>query len=135
MMETLKMILSIAAGALPFIITTLTYMIKFIKNKNAKKILNGVLSVTEQLQPLIVQAEKFTHYSGEEKKQYVLTRVRQFAMENNLRFDETAVSEEIDEIVATTKRVNAREKDKLMEAKAVTADSVTPAVPEVVNVL
>ena len=56
-------------------------------------------------------------------------------MENNLRFDETAVSEEIDEIVATTKRVNAREKDKLMEAKAVTADSVTPAVPEVVNVL
>ena len=134
-METFKLILSIAAGALPFIITPLTYMIKFIKNKNAKKVLNGVLSVTEQLQPLIIRAEKFTHYSGEEKKQYVLTRVRQFAMENNLPFDEIAISREIDELVTTTKRVNAREKDKLMEEKAVTADSATPAVPEVVNVL
>lgn len=134
-METFKLILSIAAGALPFIITTLTYMIKFVKNKKAKKILNGVLSVTEQLQPLIVQAEKFTHYSGEEKKQYVLTRVRQFAMENNLRFDETAVSEEIDELVATTKRVNAREKDKLAEEKAAAPDSETLAVSSAANVL
>lgn len=134
-METFKLILSVAAGALPFIITTLTYMIKFVKNKKAKKFLSSVLSVTEQLQPLIVQAETFTHYSGEEKKQYVLTRVRQFAIENGLRFDETAVSEEIDELVATTKSVNAREKDKLMEEKAVAADSATLAVSNVVNVL
>ena len=32
--------------------------------------LNCTLKLAETIQPLIVEAEKFTHFSGEEKKQY-----------------------------------------------------------------
>lgn len=78
--------------------------------------LNCTLKLAETIQPLIVEAEKFTHFSGEEKKQYVLTKANQFAIDPKLKFDQEKVSVMIDELVETTKKVNMRDKDKAREA-------------------
>ena len=78
--------------------------------------LNCTLKLAETIQPLIVEAEKFTHFSGEEKKQYVLTKANQFAIDHKLKFDQEKVSVMIDELVETTKKVNMRDKDKAREA-------------------
>ena len=67
--------------------------------------LNCTLKLAETIQPLIVEAEKFTHFSGEEKKQYVLTKANQFAIDHKLKFDQEKVSVMIDELVETTKKV------------------------------
>ena len=72
-------ILTLIGSMLPLLIAFLTFLVKFIKNEKAKKILNCTLELSKAIQPLIVEAEKFTHFSGEEKKQYVLTKANQFA--------------------------------------------------------
>lgn len=108
-------ILTLIGSLLPLLIAFLTFLVKFIKNEKAKKILNCTLELSKAIQPLIVEAEKFTHFSGEEKKQYVLTKANQFAIDNNIKFDQEKVSQMIDELVETTKKVNMREKDKKEE--------------------
>lgn len=111
-MNNLQQILTLAATCLPLLAGLLTFLLKFVKNAKAKRILEHSIKLTQNLQPLIMQAEQFTHYSGEEKKNYVITRANRFAIENGMSFDENRVSVIIDEILETTKRVNARAKDK-----------------------
>lgn len=108
-------ILTLIGSMLPLLIAFLTFLVKFIKNEKAKKILNCTLELSKAIQPLIVEAEKFTHFSGEEKKQYVLTKANQFAIDNRIKFDQEKVSQMIDEYVETTKKVNMRDKDKREE--------------------
>ena len=57
-------------------------------------------------------AEQFTNYSGEEKKEYVMTRVNQFALENKIKFDSEAVNEKIEELIGLSKKVNGVKSDK-----------------------
>ena len=71
-------------------------LIKFVKNEKAKRVLQHTLKITEQLQPLIVKAEEFLHYSGEEKKQFVLTAANRYALDNKLAFDNQRVSDLIE---------------------------------------
>lgn len=112
-------IITILATAFPLLIATLTFLIKFVKNSKAKKVLQTTLNFTEALQPMIVKAEEYSHYSGEEKKQFVLTQANQFAIDHKLKFNIDTVSELIEEIVSTTKKVNARGKDIAASEKIV----------------
>lgn len=107
-MENLEVILSIAGTAVGLLITTLTFLSGFIKNAKAKKAMENVVKIGNAVIPYIEEAEAFIHYSGTEKKQYVLTKANRFAIDNNLKFDEQAVSEKIEELVALTKQVNKR---------------------------
>lgn len=113
---SIQEIITLIGSVLPLLIAFLTFLVKFIKNEKAKKVLNCTLKLAETIQPLIVEAEKFTHFSGEEKKQYVLTKANQFAIDHKLKFDQEKVSVMIDELVETTKKVNMRDKDKAREA-------------------
>ena len=61
--------------------------------------------------PYIQQAESFVHYSGAEKKEYVMTKANQYAIDNGIEFDQDMVSKKIEELVTLTKEVNKREKD------------------------
>ena len=112
---SIQEILTLLGSVIPLLAAFLTFLIKFIKNEKAKKILSCTLQIAETIQPLIVEAEKFTHFSGEEKKQYVLTKANQFAIDHKIKFDQEKVSSMIDELVATTKKVNMRDKDKARE--------------------
>ena len=126
---SIQEILTLIGSILPLLIAFLTFLVKFIKNEKAKKVLNCTLKLAETIQPLIVEAEKFTHFSGEEKKQYVLTKANQFAIDHKLKFDQEKVSVMIDELVDTTKKVNMRDKDKAREAVSKNLAASGNAVP------
>ena len=126
---SIQEILTLIGSILPLLIAFLTFLVKFIKNEKAKKVLNCTLKLAETIQPLIVEAEKFTHFSGEEKKQYVLTKANQFAIDNKLKFDQEKVSAMIDELVETTKKVNMRDKDKAREAVSKNLSAAGNTVP------
>lgn len=105
-MENLQVILSVAGTALGLFVTTVTFLSQFIKNAKAKKIAESIVKIGNAMIPFIEKAETFVNYSGEEKKQYVMTMANQFAIDNNIKFDAAAVSDKIEELVALTKQVN-----------------------------
>lgn len=114
-MEAIKEIIIIASFVVGLITTATGFLIPLVKNRKAKKALEALNSIAGQIQPLVVEAERFVNYTGAEKKQFVLTKINDFAIKNKIPFDETAASDLIEEIVATTKQVNMRDKDKTVE--------------------
>lgn len=107
-MENLEIILSVAGTALGFLITTVTFFGKYLKNAKAKNIAENIIKIGNAMIPYIEQAEAFASYNGEEKKQFVMTKANQFAIENGIKFDAETVSAKIEELVKMTKQVNAR---------------------------
>ena len=62
--------------------------------------------------PFIREAEKLEHYTGIEKKTYVMTRAAQYALERKIIFNEKLVSERIEEVISLTKQVNSTPEQK-----------------------
>jgi hypothetical protein len=120
-MENLNLLLSLIGTICGLAITVLTFLYKMIKSARAKIKIEQAIKISNAVLPFIKEAEKFTAYSGEEKKAYVLTKANQFALTNNLKFNENQVSEKIEELVMLTKQVNAKTstKDKNEIAKEI----------------
>lgn len=109
--ENLEAILSLAGTVLGLTATAITFLIKFIKNAKAKKIAEQTIKISEAIIPYIEQAEQFINYTGQEKKEFVMTKANQFAIAQGIDFDAIAVSEKIEELVDLSSRVNKRQKD------------------------
>lgn len=107
-MESLELWLSIIGTALSLLITTLVFVIKFIKCYRAKKKMLNTSLLFEAVAPIVEIAESYSNYSGEEKKQFVLTKVNQFALENNIPFNADDISKKIEELIELSKQVNAK---------------------------
>lgn len=119
MVQDYLQIVYICCGIL---ITSVSFLIPLIKNQKAKAAAETALKIAQQVQPYIVEAEKFINYSGDEKLAYVVTKANQYAISQNIKFDAVAVTEQIENLVALTKKVNKREKDikKEKETEVVT---------------
>jgi hypothetical protein len=104
--ENIEIILSLAASAVGFIISTVTFAVKYVKSRFAKTEATDRLQIRDVLLGFIVEAEKTVGISGEDKKKYVMECIKKFAETNNVSFSETRVSKKIDEIVALAKVVN-----------------------------
>lgn len=111
-LKDLEIMLSLAGTALGLLITVLTFVVKFIKSAKAKKFAEQTIEIGNAVLPFIKEAEKFTAFSGAEKKAYVMTKANQFALENGINFNETQVSEKIEELVTLTKQVNTKAASK-----------------------
>lgn len=111
MLENLSTILSVAGTAIGLLITTVTFLMKFVKSSKAKKSAENIIKVGSAIEQFIVEAEKFTHYSGAEKKAYVMSLATSFAVKNGIDVDDSVISDKIEEIVALSKKVNPRLED------------------------
>ena len=111
----LEIMLSVLGTFLGFFISILTLILKLCKNKRVRKSTEELLILSEQLYSFIQEAEQFKNYSGIEKKNYVLTRINQFSLENHLQFDSEYISNKLEELITLTKNVNqnSRKKDWL----------------------
>lgn len=110
-MENLELILSLAGTAISLFIACVLFIVKIIRGYLAKKKLKNDYILLDAVAPLMEIAESFTSYSGEEKKEYVLTKANQFAIENGIKFNAQAVTEKIEELIGLSKKVNSdREK-------------------------
>lgn len=107
--ENIHLYLSIIAPTLTLLCTTVVFLQKFVKNKKLKRILEKTELITREIIPCISEAEKFSNYSGAEKKEYVMTKLNQFALENRIKFNPEETAKRIEELVALTKEVNVKE--------------------------
>ena len=108
-MERLEWILSMAGTCLGLAVTALTFIVKFLRSIKAKRAAERFIKISEALIPYIEEAEKFRHYSGAEKKEYVLTKAKQFAIEKGYEFNAAEISAEIEELVALSKHIFPRQ--------------------------
>lgn len=86
-------------------------LIAKIKGGAWKKVAEGVSSLGDEfskLAELVEKAETFTNYSGAEKLNYVLTNYKLDCINNGIKYDEAAVTEQIEKIINLTKNVNTK---------------------------
>lgn len=93
-------ILSGLVAAIPLVIKLVEYVQRARKEKNWGVVVQLILR-------LMAEAEQ-NYANGEDKKTYVMSSIK--AMEHTLQYDidEKAISELIDAIVLTTKKVNTK---------------------------
>jgi len=103
-------VLGILATGIPLLIGLIRKTKKLIKERNWNKIM-------EILPSLIVEAEKLANYRGQEKKEYVKSRLAVYSVKNKIAFDEARFEAAIDDIVRLTREVNKRDKDKFLQAQ------------------
>jgi len=118
-MENLTAIISISCTALGLLVTTITFIVRFARSLKEKRAAQNTLKLCEALTGFISAAEKFSNYSGNEKKEFVLTRANRFTMDNKLPFDIAFVEGKIEELMRLSKEVNQREKDKARNTSSV----------------
>jgi len=102
--------IGILSTAIPLIIKLVRKTKQFIKERDW----NSVMNI---LPKLVAEAEKFINYTGQEKKEFVKSRLAVFAVKNKIVFDEARFEAAIDDIVKLTKDVNKRDKDTALHTQ------------------
>ncbi len=111
-MEELKIIISLISAICGLLITLLTYLYRFSKNKKVKEKALEMILITNKLIPYIKEAELFINYTGIEKKEYVLTKIRQYAIGEKISLDEIEITKQLEEMISLTKDVNRKKINK-----------------------
>ena len=78
------------------------------KNKKAKKIAESMLSVINACNNAVEIAEAFVNFSGEEKKAYAMTLVKEYCIQNNIEINNDEISNSIENLISISKIVNAK---------------------------
>lgn len=95
----------------PVFTIILSIVIGFSKNKKVKKLASNILLITEMAKTYIVEAEQKTNYTGQEKKEFVITRLLKFIVDNSIKnITEEMLSDIIENEVALTNEVNVNKK-------------------------
>lgn len=105
-MEKLEIILSLSGTIMSFIITLIVVIIKLNKWKKNYQSLEEETRINDLVDELMSIAETFNNYLGNEKKEYVITKLNQFAIENNIDFDKEKLDERIEKLIKLSKNVN-----------------------------
>ena len=111
-LDNLQVLLSFLGSILGLLFTSIIFLKKFIKNKKLKNILEKAEQITKEIIPCIIEAEQFVNYTGDEKKNYVMTKINRFAIENDIDFNFDYVSEKIEELILLSKQVNNNSKNQ-----------------------
>lgn len=117
-MENLQMILSLAGICIGLVAAVAALVVKYAGSEKARKLAEQTIEICDAIVPYIEQAEKYLNYSGEEKKEYVMTKANRYAIENGIAFDAGAVSQTVEELIALSKEVNARKDGETADVTA-----------------
>lgn len=107
-MGNAEVVLSLAGTALSLLITCIIFIVRLAKSIKDKKRIQNCSFLDDAVAPLMEIAESFSNYSGEEKKQFVLTKVNQFAIENGLKYDADAITAKVEKLIDLSKKINAK---------------------------
>lgn len=105
-METIHAIILLLSTVLPLLGTAITFISKFIKSDKGKKTTQDLLTLTSTMEDLMMKAEKFTDYTGEQKKIYVLRCVKNIALSAGREFNEAYAGDLLEKLINFSKGVN-----------------------------
>lgn len=97
---------------IPLIISFVIVLSRLFKNKKLKKLAQNLLEIEKGVKEYMCQIEDFKNFTGEDKKEWVKTKVNQYCINNGIEYDETLVDEFIETFIKFSKTVNKREKEK-----------------------
>lgn len=108
MTETLELVIKIVPGICTGIMAVLSLIlgIKQGKYKNLFKGENAKHFVMDILREAMTTVENFANYTGEEKKEYVMTKVNQYCIENKIEYDAELTETNIEKMIEFSKGVN-----------------------------
>ena len=107
-LEDIKLIIYIISLALTVIWLIATIISKS-KNKKCRKIAETTLEIIGYCRDAVEVAEKFTSYSGSAKKEYAMTYVTNLCMKYGIAIDQQEISNQIENLIALSKKVNAKD--------------------------
>jgi hypothetical protein len=105
-MDKIEYLLSLVVTILSFLAACFTLLLKLIKAVKEKKEMFSKEQLLKLLPTYMEEAEHFSALTGEEKKQYVIDSIKNFAENNKIAFDLNTISDSIEELVALTKQLN-----------------------------
>jgi len=132
-MENLEIILSLIGTTLGLAITVLTFIIRSVRNSKVKKSLEQAVKIGNAVLPFVREAEKFTSFSGAEKKAYVMTKANQFAIQNKILFSEELVSQKVEELVELTKQVNVKSRGESKAFQEITTPAMVAEITRTIE--
>ncbi len=99
--------LEIIFGVLSTILVCMIYLVKLIeKIKEVRKLENKDLILKELMDLIKLSEELFE--SGEEKKKFVVTRIKNFQLENKLKSNMDELEHQIESYIDLTNKVNIK---------------------------
>lgn len=107
-MENMEWILSLSATILSLLAACVTFLVKLIRSVKVRVKEKGLTTLLDAVESLVELAENLENCSGAEKKEYVLTKVKQYADENKIEFNAEKVTEKIERLIELSKQVNKR---------------------------
>lgn len=110
LLQTLFLCGSAFIGFISVLVLFIKILIK--KLKRGEVTAEELTDYTTLLLQLITKAEGFTNWTGDEKKNYVLSNVMATLLRNGAAYDEEAVGEDVDKLIDFSKNVNAKETKK-----------------------
>jgi len=114
-MEHIATIISLVGTALGLLTTAITFFVRFLRSARGRKVAENVLEINDVLLSFIKQAEMLVGQTGPDKKEFVMNKALQFAIERNITFNPSAVNEKIEELVQLTNEVNIRKQSETKE--------------------
>lgn len=105
-MEEIKMYVSYITPILTIICSFLIFLKNKIKKKQVSKMVEKTEELMKRIIPYIEEAERFINFSGEEKKEYVMTKLKGYAINFGIDFDENSISNKVEELIELSKKVN-----------------------------
>lgn len=134
--ERIKQLLTNITPLIGLLSTTIIFFRSSVKNKSLRKLLTKSEEILSKIVPSIEEAESFINYSGEEKKEYVLTKLNRYALENNIFFDNEVIEAKIEEYIRLTKTVNTgkpKNSNKIVPINK--TDDIVDAIKNIINEL
>lgn len=107
-MENAELIISLIGTAFSLLITCFIVIAKLIGSVKRRKSMQESADLLDAIAPLMEIAEKHRNYSGEEKKEFVLTKLNQFSIENGIEFKAEEITERLEKLINLTKQVNTK---------------------------
>ena len=105
-MENLELYLSLIGTGVSLVVTLVVLVVRLVKSVRQKIELKDELDLLSVVGPLMEIAEKNKNFTGDEKKEFALTKLNQFAIENDVNFNIETVSNKIEELIEVSKQIN-----------------------------
>jgi len=112
--ETERLI-GILSGVFGILLTAIGFGIKLWRMTKERNLEKWENFFKEQAEIFVVLAEDIKNFEGKDKKEWVLTKINQAAIEAKIPFNAALVDTIIEKVVEITKKVNCRDKDKKEE--------------------
>lgn len=111
-MENYETILGYVSTVLILVLTTITYIIKFIEKQREIKKMNDSNLLELELERLMMEAETLFD-DGETREKFVIDRLRAYSLDYKIISNFDQLQNKIAKVISLSKEINVNRKEKL----------------------